>query len=131
MTSSDFDIDLAAVRKFLADKEVRRQKILDKRFQQATDDCAQIVKKIIDDYAPRRIWQWGSLLDRRRFSEISDIDLALEGLSGPEEFFKIIGDAMELTNFPVDIVELEKIEPENADYIRETGKLIYENHQKR
>jgi hypothetical protein len=29
-----------------------------------------------------RVWQWGSLLDRSRFSEISDIDIAIEGFEG-------------------------------------------------
>lgn len=125
-----FDIDLAAVRAFLENKEKIRTEQLDRKFKQATEDCGRIVEKIKKSYAPRRIWQWGSLLDRRRFSEISDIDLALEGVSGPGEFFEILGEAMKMTDFPVDLVELEKVGDENAQYIRETGRLIYENNQK-
>lgn len=128
-TRNEFDIDLAAVRAFLADKEKRRQAELDRCFKQATKDCANIVGHIVARYAPRRIWQWGSLLDRSRFSEISDIDLAIEGLAGPKEFFDVLGDAMAMTKFPVDIVEIGKVGKENARYIRKTGKLIYENKQ--
>ena len=38
--------------------------------------------RIVERFAPSRVWQWGSLLDRYSFSEISDIDIAIEGLDG-------------------------------------------------
>ena len=53
----------------------------------------------------------GSLLDRELFSEISDIDIAVEGLTGPEEFFAALGIAIEGTGLPVDVVELERSRP--------------------
>lgn len=127
---NEFDMDLVAVRAFLADKEKRRDMELDQKFEQARNDCERIVRHIISRYAPHRIWQWGSLLDRSRFSEISDIDLALEGLPGPQEFFNILGDAVELTDFPVDLVELETVGVENAQYIRNAGRLIFEQNKK-
>ncbi len=54
----------------------------------------------------------------RTFSEISDIDIALEGLSGPEEYFAILGDAMFMTSFPLDIIELEMIPSDNDKFDR-------------
>ncbi len=59
----------------------------------------------------------GSLLDRERFSEISDIDIAVEGLTGPEEFFAALGIAIEGTGLPVDVVELEKVPSDVAERI--------------
>jgi|WetSurMetagenome_2_1015567.scaffolds.fasta_scaffold173139_2 hypothetical protein len=34
--------------------------------------------------------------------------------------------AMNLTRFKLDIVQIEKMEPEFADAVRESGKLVYE-----
>jgi len=121
-------MDLAAVRDFLSRKEAARQALLDARFAQATADFDRIVKHLSKRPDIRRIWQWGSLLDRSRFSEISDLDLALEGVPGPEAFFDILGQAEALTTFPLDIVELEKVGEANARHIRETGRLVYERH---
>ncbi len=63
----------------------------------------------------------------RHFTELSDIDIALEGITAPEDFFALLGDAKELTSFPLDIVQLEKIHPLHAQSIRKRGKLIYES----
>lgn len=48
---------------------------------------------IIEHFNPVRIYQWGSLLDKKMFTDYSDIDIALEGIGSIE-----------------DIIELEKIE---------------------
>jgi len=123
---SDFGIDLDRVRDFLAEKERRRRDQLRRRWDMARSDFDAIVEHIIRTFNPLRVYQWGSLLDVRTFSEISDIDIALEGLSGPEEYFAILGDAMFMTSFPLDIIELDRIDRETADDIRTRGKLIYE-----
>jgi predicted nucleotidyltransferase len=126
MADPVFDIDLDQVRAFLAKKDERRRVLLDERFERARSDFDAIIGRILELHKPRRIYQWGSLLDRKKFTEISDIDLAVEGLNGPEDFFALLGDVMTLTDFPLDIVELEKVGPENARYIRENGRLVYE-----
>ncbi len=115
-----------AIRAFLASKEARRQEQLDRCFARAVADAERIIEMVRDRYAPRRIYQWGSLLERRKFQEISDIDIAVEGLSSPEEIFAVYGEAEKLTRFPLDIVELEKIHPAHARSIRERGRLVYE-----
>ena len=122
----EFGIDLHRVRTFLADKESRRRARIDARFAQATRDARAIVAAIAEQVNPRRIYQWGSLLDRARFSEISDIDIAVEGLRGPAEFFRTLGIAMDGTSMPVDVVELEKVPEDVADRIRRRGALVHE-----
>ena len=122
----DFGVDLDQVRAFLADKEQRRRARVDERFARATRDARAIVLEIATQVNPRRIYQWGSLLDRRRFSEISDLDIAVEGLNGPAEFFQVLGIAMSGTTLPVDVVELEKVPVEVAERIRKRGALIHE-----
>ena len=66
-------IDLEQVRMFLARKEERRRRELDDRFARARSDFEKIVRHITAAYNPLRIYQWGSLIERRHFSEVSDI----------------------------------------------------------
>ena len=123
-TSSAIYLD--QVRAFLAGKATARRERLDRALAQAQADFEQIVLHISTQYPVTRIWQWGSLIEQRHFSEISDIDIALEGLAGPEEYFAILGDAMRMTDFPLDIIELEKIDPFDSARIRARGRLVYE-----
>ena len=97
------------------------------RFHAATKDFDRIVRMIVEKYRPRRIVQWGSLLRPDHFDEHSDIDIATEGILDAETWFALLGDAMELTRFPLDIVQLEKIEPEFAAQILRKGKVVYES----
>ena len=122
----DFGVDLDQVRAFLAERERRRCARIDERYEQATRDAGAIVSEIAAQVNPRRIYQWGSLLDRKRFSEISDLDLAVEGLNGPAEFFQVLGIAMNGTALPVDVVELEKLPADVAERIRKRGALVHE-----
>ena len=122
----DFGVDLDQVRAFLADRERRRCARVDERYAQATRDARAIISEIAAQVNPRRIYQWGSLLDRKRFSEISDLDFAVEGLTGPAEFFQVLGIAMNVTSLPVDVVELEKVPADVADRIRTRGALVHE-----
>ena len=122
-------VDIKKARQFIRNKELRRKAVLSAQFQRACLDFQKIVKMMIDKYNPERIYQWGSLLNERSFSEISDIDIAVEGVSSAEMFFKLYGDAMVMTSFRLDIVEIEKIEPEFRGAIIENGKLIYERKQ--
>ncbi len=114
------------VRAFLREKSERRNNLLDERYEHATQDFEEIVARIVIEVNPLRIHQWGSLLNRKRFTEISDIDIAVEGLSGPEEFFKTIGIAMNMTSFPVDVVEMERLPTGTAERIRARGRIVYE-----
>ena len=126
VVANEFGIDLDRARAFQTEKERRRRARIDARFEQATRDASAIVAAIAEQVNPRRIYQWGSLLDRSRFSEISDIDFAIEGLRGPAEFFRTLGIAMEGTTLPVDVIELEKVPEDIADRIRARGAVVHE-----
>lgn len=123
---SKFSIDLDRARAFQRDKDRRRRARIDVRFKQALRDADAIVAAIAEQVNPRRIYQWGSLLDRSRFSEISDIDIAVEGLRGPAEFFRTLGIAMDGTTLPVDVIELEKLPADIAERIRANGAVVHE-----
>ena len=115
--------------KFLGQKEADYKRKLAHRMRTAQEDFRKIVAIIVEKYEPARIYQWGSLLRTGRFSEISDIDIAVEGLSGKATVLELLGDVQELTDFPLDIVELDHVDPLHADSIRKKGQLIYERSE--
>jgi len=72
-----------------------------------------------------RIFLLGSMA-RGDFRRTSDIDIAVEGIADTETFFELYGKALALTSFPLDVVDLARIEPAHADSIRGRGRLVYE-----
>ena len=125
---SDFDIKKARV--FLDTREQKHQAKLDKRFSKAWQDFEAIINMIRRDYPVTCIYQWGSLLNRNSFSENSDIDIAVEGDLPAPVFFEMYGKAMEMTNFSIDIVELNKIDTIHVRSIKSRGKCIFSKDKK-
>jgi predicted nucleotidyltransferase len=120
--------DIAGARESL---RIRKSELLKERerlFYRASGDCSAIIKMIIEVFNPKRIYGWGSLLDKKMFTDYSDIDIALEGMGSIEDLFELERMAESMTDFPLDIVELEKINPLHADSIRAKGKVLYERN---
>jgi len=117
---------LQQCRYFLRKRAEQRQAQLDLFFERAWKEARAIIDLLIAKYRPVRVYQWGSLLDRSRFWERSDIDIAVEGILAPATFFAMYGEADQLASVTLDLVALERIEPEFAEIIRTTGKLVYE-----
>ncbi len=113
------------MRRFIARKARRRKEKNAALWRKARQDAAEIVAMIAERFAPRAIYQWGSVLDGSTFSDISDIDIAVEGIPSQELFFDLVGKAEAMTEFPLDIVEIERVEPEYARLIRTNGKRVY------
>jgi len=120
---SKFDIE--AARRFWFDKQATRERQRRARWAAACSDCQQITAMIKSEFRPKRILQWGSLLDVRHFSEASDIDLAVEGLD-VEEFFALFRWAEDLTNFPLDLLRWENLSPEVRKLLLMKGKILHE-----
>ncbi len=97
-------------------------------FNKAYADYKEILNMIIQRFNPKRIYQWGSLLDKKMFTDYSDIDIALEGMKSMEDLIELESLAERLTEFPLDILELEKVPSVYADTIRSKGVLVYERN---
>ena len=91
----------------------------------AQAEAKAIIDFIVETYDPVRVYQWGLLVHTDRFSERSDIDIAIEGLNHPFDLHRIIDYAETVTTMPLYIVPIEEIEPEYADSIRTYGSLRY------
>ncbi len=122
--SETFDV-VAAKRAFAQRHALRRDRLL-ALVGQAQEDFCRIIDMLVRDYHPRRIYQWGSLLHPERFQDISDIDIAVEGWEDPMTGLHALDTACQMTGFPVDLVELERIHPAHADTIRKEGRLVYD-----
>ncbi len=122
----DTAFDIQAARDNLHRRQSQRRAELSKLVAQAQKDVTKIVAMLIEKYQPQKIYQWGSLLTPAKFREWSDIDLALEGLTHPLAGLRAADDAQSMTTFPIDLVELERIDPRHAETIRSHGRLIYE-----
>ena len=120
------DAEIAEMRMNLRARENRRARELAAALEVARQDFQRIVRHVAEAYRPRRILQWGSLIDERHFSEMSDIDIALEGITDPATLSALRGAAEKLTRFPLDIVAIEHVHPAYADHIRRRGRVVYE-----
>ena len=117
--------EAGTIRAFVRERQRRKKSDLEARLAAARRDCDAIVSMIVRDFAPRRVYQWGSLINARHFSQRSDIDIAVEGITGPAELSAIRGAAERLTRFPLDIVAIEHVHPAYAEHIRRRGKVVY------
>ena len=95
--------------------------------ERAKHDATGIIRHIADIWHPERIWQWGSLTRPGEFREWSDIDIAVEALADPLAGLKVAEEAASMTSFPVDLVELDRIDPRHAQTIREERVLVYDS----
>lgn len=119
------EFDYKSAINFLKEKDKRAEKARKKLFIQAKKDFEKILNEIIK-FKPKKVYQWGSLLNESQFDENSDIDIAVEGLNSVESFFKIHGIIEDISDFPVDFVEIETISEVHGKSIKDKGVLVYE-----
>ncbi len=120
-------VDSVAAARWVVARQAQRREALRRRLHSAQKDAARIIAMIAAEYRPRRIYQWGSLVHTERFTEISDIDIAVEGGSGDEHLLATIrsrADAM--TALYVDLVVMERLDPGRADLIRRFGTVAWQ-----
>ncbi|MGI0482306.1 nucleotidyltransferase family protein [Geminocystis sp. CENA526] len=123
MTKTDL-FDYGSARLYLRKKQ---ENLKNKRFalwQQAQQDAQQIITMIINKYTPKRIIQWGSVLESKHFSEASDIDIAVEGLDSIE-FMRLLKDAEDMTNFSLDLIRWENVNNSFQKILLRKGKIVY------
>jgi predicted nucleotidyltransferase len=126
VSSQYSESDAQTIRRFVRDRKKHRSLVLAKRLEQARRDFDTIVAMIVRQYGPVRVYQWGSLLENRHFSEMSDIDIALEGITDPAVLSALRGEAEQLTRLPLDIVAIEHVHPAYSDFIRRRGRIVHE-----
>ena len=115
--------------RFIVRRRKRQDALLDVRFDAMRHAAERIVAVIAQRYRPTRVYQWGSLLDRSRFRRYSDVDIAVEGVTDSRTWESLERTVWDLCEFPLDLVQLERVEPEYAEIIRMKGALVYERSE--
>jgi len=116
------------IRSFVRERRRSRKLDIKARLLAAQADCDAIISMIAREHKPLRIYQWGSLVTGGHFSERSDIDIAMEGITDPAELSAIRRLAEKMTQLPLDIVAIEHVHPVYAEQIRRRGRVAYAQH---
>jgi uncharacterized protein len=82
---------------------------------------------LADKYNVKRVILFGSVLDKDRFHDGSDIDIAVEGLD-KESYFKVLGELLMESSFAIDLVPLEDASSLLRQRI-DRGQVIHERKQ--
>ena len=118
-------VSISDVKKYLKERDHKEKLQRQHLFELATSEFDKMVEHIITNYNNITVYQWGSLMNPEDFDENSDIDIAVEGIKSAEVFFKLYGELMKMTEFPLDFVELERIDILHQKSIKEKGRLVY------
>lgn len=89
----------------------------------------EIVSTITAYLHPKRILMFGSRA-MGRGKRYSDFDVALEGVTMTHRRERELKDALDarVGIFTVDLINLDKVDPEFKVLIKEGGRVIYEQH---
>lgn len=118
-------VSISEVKKYLLEKNQKENSHRRELFKLATYDFNKMLDHIVCNYKNISVYQWGSLLHPEDFDENSDIDIAVAGIKSSEVFFKLYGELLKMTEFPLDLVELDRIDIGHQKSIKEKGRLVY------
>lgn len=112
---------LARYRATAKQRQSEREARLDARFAAAWDAARAAVALLKERYAVDTVWVFGSLLERPKFYERSDIDLAVQQIEG-RDYYRAVSALLDLTpEFSFDLVELDFAPPALHDAIAQEG----------
>ncbi|MEK6714151.1 MAG: nucleotidyltransferase domain-containing protein [Nitrospirota bacterium] len=92
-------------------------------FTRALDDASKIAGYLRDKHGCGEIYLIGSILDKERFSEKSDIDFVVKGLP-KERYFYILAEIRDITGFAVDIIPYEDANELIRNTVEKEGKRL-------
>ncbi len=118
--------DLEAARRAYRERQDAKRRELATLHARAVAEAERAITLIVERYRPRRIVQWGSLLRPEHFSQISDIDIAVEGIDDVAAWSRMEAEVEALVTFPLDLVPLDRIRPQHREDILRTGRVVYE-----
>jgi len=115
---------VAKYKKYWDEKAVRDEAAREKLRHDAMNIAKRLAQILARDFSVSRVILFGSVLEKGKFNEDSDIDLAVEGLSN-DAYFTALARLMMKSSFDVDLKPVEDI----GDLLRQRiskGKILYE-----
>jgi len=116
---SQYDSYIKAWKKRISEKQKERANLREKAYQEAR----ALADILYTKYSAIDVYLFGSLLEKGRFNENSDIDLAVEGLSG-SIFFEAAGELLLHTKFPFNFIPLKNCPESLREKIITTGERL-------
>ena len=89
---------------------------LESRFCKAWSIAFEVARLLREKYHAEDVRVVGSLLDRERFHEESDIDLAITNMTMPQTF-DIEPELARYFPWKIDLIPLQSVYPEKKEYI--------------
>jgi len=119
--------DVAASRAYLKGRQEQQEQRREDRRQAALAALRQAARSVLPRYpAVKRAFLFGSVVQRAGLRATSDVDLAIEGDLGAEEFFAVWRDLERAApGWEIDLIELGR-DVYFSDGVRTRGELIYE-----
>lgn len=129
MSSQDvrFGVSIKAAAEHQRRLEREDQARRDDRYRRAKTELDAALAHIRVHFTPRRIIVWGSILAPERFTELSDLDICVEGIDDWAEWSRLERDLLEITTLPLDLVKWESLQPIHQRRILERGEVVYES----
>lgn len=125
MTTFDIEYYISAWRR-RAELEKKREKML---AEKAFDTAHFLTKVLVDRYRVKKVYLFGSLAlylkGLKSFKVSSDIDLAVQPIP-KEKYFYILAEMNRMSDFEIDIIDLEDCPEILRDSILKNGILLYE-----
>ena len=116
----DYSVYINAWHDRIAKKSIKLKKLRDKALKEA-DLLGQI---LINEFRVKEVYLFGSLVrDEERFTEESDIDIAVKGLP-PALYFRALGRLQDASSFEVDLIPWESAYGEYREVIEKEGRLF-------
>ena len=91
--------------------------------QQARQNLETIIQYLIQAFPIKKIILFGSLV-KNKFTETSDIDLAVEGIP-PAAYFQVLAQVNALSDRWIDLKPLEDLDPHFLQRVMQTGEVFY------
>lgn len=110
------------VRRRTRERDIARARLLER----ARADGKAIVRRIVARLDPSRVYLWGSSSRGDCFTELSDIDIVVEGVKEPCQLYEMQAALQQSTAFDLDLVNIENLPPALAEHIRKRGKVMHE-----
>lgn len=92
----------------------------EQRQRQGWKVAQQAAVLLKDHFHGQQVWLFGSMLTLHRVHPHSDIDLAVKGLE-PTRYLEAVVALLELSEFSVDLVQLEYAQPSLLETIEQQG----------
>lgn len=125
LDSVDYGVDIErAAAHFRRQAEARRV-ALQARFVEAERQLARAIDCAKGFPGVVRLITWGSILRPEHFSELSDIDLCVEGIRDPRAWGRLERALLDVVELPLDLVRWEELIPPHRERILARGNVVY------